>query len=165
MNYQINSSLVLWIPTVPGTKTCNGHLKSISLPLCWHNCSIFSLHLIFSLGLNPTNTYVHITSTGSAWRGQMNAPTLIQQNELTDLCRWSQTASEISTNAEVFKMQLFTVSIVKMAPNYSSLLTVRLSYVTHLRGSNEALSLLIPPSSAETTILKRQGRYLSPHTF
>lgn len=95
----------------------------------------------------------------------MNAPTLIQQNELTDLCRGSQTASEISTNAEVFKMQLFTVSIVKMAPNYSSLLTVRLSYVTHLRGSNEALSLLIPPSSAETTILKRQGRYLSPHTF
>lgn len=71
---------------------------------------------------------------------------------------------EISTNTEVFKMQLFK-SIIKMVPNHYSLLTVHLSYVTYLHGSDEALSLLIPPGSAETTILKRQGRYSSPHTF
>lgn len=46
-----------------------------------------------------------------------------------------------------------------MAPNHLSLLTVHLSYVTHLCGSSEALLLSIPPSSAEATILKRQGRY------
>lgn len=70
---------------------------------------------------------------------------------------------ENSTNAEVFKM-LLSISIIKMAPNHLSLLTMHLSYVTHLRGSNEALTLLIYPGSAEAT-LKRQGRYSSPHTF
>lgn len=113
------------------------------------------------------NTYVHITLIIIFFQGSSlgGADECYNSNTAKWIDRPVQVKpmSEISTNAQVFKMQMFTVSIIKTAPNHLSLLTVHLSYVTHLHSSNEALSLLISPSSAVATIRKRQGKYSPPH--
>lgn len=87
MNFHINCLLLLWMPAVPGTKTCNRHLRPMCLPLYCHSCAVFisshfwlSTALVLTLPLQDQALSLTACLCKTQTEQELRNPTATEQN-------------------------------------------------------------------------------------